>query len=172
MAPTTSPFQSFYRMVVMAGTLGVGSMAAYQYGPPPEKLADLIDQGMDRIAEMQAGENTPAVSSQPPPFATTTDTTAPRFADPQVEAASALLSLETLSLETLSLETQSEGATLLLEAGATDASVKPWGIQGKVYRAAASMPVGASGMMRQFDAIAETAEQATQDVLAQVRASH
>lgn len=163
MAQSTTPFQSLYRMMVMAGTLGIGSMAAYQYGPPPEKLADLIDQGMQRIAEMRGGETAPVVDAEPLLLATTAEGAAPRFSDSQIQTAAAF------SLPVAG--TKSEGAALLLEAGATEATVEPWGIQGKVYRAAASMPVGATGMTRQFDAIAESAEQATQDVLAQVQAS-
>lgn len=168
MARQNTPFQSLYRTVVMAGTLAVGSMAAYQYGPPPEKLGDLIDQGMERIEEMRSGENATVVDSEPPPFASTTNTPAPRFSDTQIQTASALLTPPTATPPT---KIANGGAALLLEAGAAEATVEPWGIQGKVYRAAASMPVGATGMARQFDAIAETPEQATQDVLAQVRAA-
>ena len=175
MAQPTSPFQSFYRLIVMVGTLGVGSMAAYLYGPPPDKLADLIDQGMARIAEMQSGESASSaekasdlLSSEPPPFVTTTDTSNPRIADPLVQSASTFLSPPNLSPGSAT-PTGDKGESQLLEAGAAQASVEPWGIQGKAYRATASMPIGVNGMTRQFDAIAETAEQATQEVLTQVQ---
>lgn len=79
MAASASPLQAFCRFVIMMGTVVVGGMALYLYGPPPEKAAgilqsvsvrvrDLIDQSAGQPAnptEPKAADFPPAVLASP-----------------------------------------------------------------------------------------------------------
>lgn len=179
MASSTPPLQVAFRTIIMAGSLVVGSMAAYLYGPPAEDLAHTIDSLASRVWEIQesvAGHNmpdmmdTPMAGTQAPTFMepamepaplTIHDAdplTAPPIVDQAVTPASAELTVENPSNERL--------LAPILAAGASDAAIEPWGSTGEVYRAWAVVP--ADGLRRHLNALAESPADAAAQLLAQI----
>ncbi|MEO0529587.1 MAG: hypothetical protein AAF266_03315 [Planctomycetota bacterium] len=71
--PAPSPLQTTLRLAIMLGTLTVGSMAYYQFGPEAGELAEMIDHAASMVAEVQnraPSEDTAsfAAISEPAPF--------------------------------------------------------------------------------------------------------
>jgi uncharacterized phage protein gp47/JayE len=192
-------FQTAYRLTIMVGTLTVGSMAAYRYGPEPERLAETIDYVASMVNEV-TGEATAEPDSlaslesaplaEPAAFGAAPDlwsepaapnNGAPRY-DAAVQQASALVPIEEEQppravgdFERLERERLTAP---LLAAGATQADVAAWGRGAdSVYRATASAPVrgnatgDAAGLERRFDAIGATPEEAVQTLAAEVRSA-
>ncbi|MGL4511928.1 MAG: hypothetical protein ACRCT8_02475 [Lacipirellulaceae bacterium] len=177
MASEVSPLVTMYRFTVMTGTLVVGSMAAYRYGPPADQLADIIDSVASRAFEL-AGDEPPADAAQlsavaagaplvVDPFAqdaliaVTSEPTPPSFVTP----ASA-----ELPIAAGGDPAASDGAVASLEAlGATRVVVTPWGTSGLAYRVHAETPAPThDGMTQQFDAIGETTAAAAAEVASQM----
>lgn len=52
MAASSSPLEAFCRLAIMVGTLVVGGMALYLYGPPPEKAAAMLEGITRRASEL------------------------------------------------------------------------------------------------------------------------
>ncbi|MEM6798711.1 MAG: hypothetical protein AAF589_04285 [Planctomycetota bacterium] len=172
-ASQESPLETFWRAAIMFGTLVVGAMALYVYGPPPEKAAAMIDQVAARVQELLAETNaTPPTTSPTPPLATT----APG-SGVQQPAGSPLspppLAPWTAPAEPFRAEapTNFSAITSQLERlGAEDIEVGAWGSAGALYRVhfAAALP-GESGFRRRFDAIAATPAAAATTALADLR---
>jgi hypothetical protein len=190
-----TPFQTAYRLTIMGGTLVVASMAAYRYGPEPERLAETIDYVASMVnevtgeataepntlgsldsaplAEPAAFESAPNLWNEP----TAPNNGAPRY-DAAVQQASALVPIEEEEPPRAAgdferLERERLTAPLLA-AGATQADVAAWGRGAEsVYRATASAPVSgdAAGLERRFDAIGATPEEAVQTLAAEVRSA-
>lgn len=187
-------FQTAYRLTIMVGTLAVGSMAAYRYGPEPERLAETIDYVASMVnevtgeataepntlgsldsaslAEPAAFESAPNLWNEP----TAPNNGAPRY-DAAVQQASALVPIEEEAPRAAGDFERLERERLtapLLAAGATQADVAAWGRGAEsVYRATASAPVSgdAAGLERRFDAIGATPEEAVQTLAAEVRSA-
>lgn len=170
MSKPSSTGQSLYRLTVMAGTLFVGSMAAYLYGPPPERVADLMNMATGKLSEVASqlneyrDSNSPIAESSPviAQASTQPTTQSTLFAPPSVAS---VLQETGISAK---IQAETDPTEPLRQAGATQASVVPWGSDHSLYRAAAKIPVSPGGLTRQLDAIAETPEKAVQAVLAQV----
>jgi hypothetical protein len=175
----------------MGGTLVVASMAAYRYGPEPERLAETIDYVASMVNEV-TGEATAepntlgsldsAPLAEPAAFESAPNlwnepTAAPHY-DAAVQQASALVPIEEEEPPRAAgdyerLERERLTAPLLA-AGATQADVAAWGRGAdSVYRATASAPVSgdAAGLERRFDAIGATPEEAVQTLAAEVRSA-
>lgn len=146
MSDSSSPLQTLYRLTVMTGVLVVGSMAAYRYGPPPERLADLIDGAASRIGEL------------PQEFAPAADPTAPLAAAPEAAPAFAPPPAPMFAATPASAPAQPL------------VGVESIGATGQVYRATAAAP-GPAGMTRRFDAVGETAAAARAAVVAKMAAA-
>lgn len=140
MPKNESPLKTIYRLTVMTGTLGVGSLAAYQYGPPPEQLAEGINHAVSVVNERLGTE---ADVTQP----TDAATPAPRF-DDQIVAASF----------------EQPAATPSANAPAAP-TVEPWGDEG-MHRA--SVVVETTLGERRFDAIGATPQEATSRLAAEI----
>ncbi|TWU00617.1 hypothetical protein Pla108_15690 [Botrimarina colliarenosi] len=192
MSNKPTPFQTCYRLTIMVGTLAVGSMAAYRYGPEPAELAELIDRAASLVAEVPSrGASDPSAMALTEAPAAELDLLQPapalpsppvassdwRHYDTAVQPASALAPLATPStdapppadLEPLERERLTAP---LLAVGATRADVTAWGRgAATVYRATASAPVGevGGGLERQFDAVGETPEAAVAELAAEIR---
>lgn len=187
-------FQTAYRLTIMVGTLAVGSMAAYRYGPEPERLAETIDYVASMVNEAtgEAAVEPDSLASlesaplaEPAAFGAVPDlwsepaapnNSAPHY-DAAVQQASALVPIEEEpprgagDFERLERERLTAP---LLAAGATQADVAAWGRGAdSVYRATASAPVSgdAAGLERRFDAIGATPEEAVQTLAAEVRSA-
>lgn len=193
-------FQTTYRLTIMLGTLAVGSMAVFRYGPEPERLAETIDYVASMVNEAtgEAAAEPDSVAlletaplAEPMAFGSAPDLgnqpvaapgyDAPRY-DGAVQQASALVPIEeeeppraTGDIERLERERLTAP---LLAAGATQADVAAWGRGADtVYRATASAPVrgnatgDAAGLERRFDAIGSTPEEAVQTLAAEVRSA-
>jgi hypothetical protein len=164
-------FQTAYRLTIMVGTLAVGSMAAYRYGPEPERLAETIDYVASRVNDAvgeASTEDSPAINSlttaplaEPTPLQTapalwnepaaTPRQDTPRY-DGAVQQASALVPIDRVTPIEEEEPPRAAGGierlererltAPLLAAGATKADVTAWG-RGvdTVYRATASAPV-------------------------------
>lgn len=154
MSRNASPLKSLYRLTVMVGVLTVGSMAAYRYGPPPERLAEAIDAGMERAVEM--GEQFGLEGLTAPPAATVAE--APLLAPP-AEAAPVWNAAPLVAEPSRRVVGLQERVT-----------VTPLGSRRLAYRATASAP-GAGGLVRRYDAVGPTAEEAERAVLAKIEAS-
>ena len=175
----------------MVGTLAVGSMAAYRYGPEPEHLAETIDYVASMVSEAvdeTAGAPESLASletaplAEPAPFAAApalwNEPAAASHFDGAVQLASAPAPIEEeepsrTSADFERLERERLTAPLLA-AGASQADVTAWGRGADtVYRATASAPVSgeAAGLERRFDAIGSTPEQAVQTLAAEVRSA-
>lgn len=188
-SPAT-PLQTAFRLAIMLGTLTVGSMGYYRYGPEPDALAEMIDQAASMVVEIQ-GTNGPEAAvpagfdalAEPAPFETTAGfeanpvAPAPRY-DSAVQPASALQPVgrnqpAPAAVAPLSDALERERLTApLLAVGATRANVTSWG-QGNqtLFRATASTPVGngASGLERRFDTVGESPEAAVAQLVQEIR---
>lgn len=179
-------FQTFSRLAIMSGTLGVGSTAAYLYGPEPQDLADLIDSTASMVVEVPGHEPPAAVTavqefaetasetlSAPPAFDAPIALDTPLF-DAAVQPASAVEPIaEAPSARPMTpvmdrLERDRLTAPLLA-AGAIRADVQPWGSgDQQVYRATAAFAVGdpTAGLESRLDAVEATPERAVEALLA------
>lgn len=186
--PKTPPTagQTIYRLSVMVGTLSIGSMAAYLYGPPPEKLAGLINTAANSLTQMAEQRGLEHRDSAPQAtgsfdFATKSSVlpTAPVFAASGVEAIDAASAITSNIPQNVTQKqfTTNNPSELLREAGAIDSAVTPWGSTNastgqSLYRAAATVPVGGAaggnGLVEQLDAIGETPQAAVDALLAQM----
>lgn len=198
MSQQPTAFQTAYRLTIMIGTLAVGSMAAYRYGPEPERLAETIDYVASMVNEAtgEAAAEPDSLASlesaplaEPAAFGVAPDlwsepaapsNDAPRY-DAAVQQASALVPIEEEPPRAAGDFERLERERLtapLLAAGATQADVTVWGRGAdSVYRATASAPVRsnatgeAAGLERRFDAIGATPEEAVQTLAAEVRSA-
>lgn len=181
--------QTIYRLSVMVGTLSIGSMAAYLYGPPPEKLASLINTAANSFAEMAEHRNSaPTVVAG---ASNLTEAPASGLVAGSVFGTNEALSSTPINSQSIarSVVAPIEPAELLRQAGATESSVTPWGAANpttgqSLYRAAATIPVNgpnngslngpaggqmvSTGMVERLDAIGETPEKAVEALLAQM----
>lgn len=172
----TSLATTVYRLTVMVGFLGCGSLAAVHYGPEAGDLAEMIDGAATLVMEVpEASKSLPAadvVVFETGSGAQSTVTVPPvspppRF-DPAVKPASASQPVAAAAVEPLE---QARLTAPLLTAGATRAEISPWGA---MYRATATVPVGdrATGLNRQFDALGGTPEQAVAKVEQEIRGAY
>lgn len=161
MAKKDSPLQAFFRLVIMTGTLSVGSLAAYQYGPPAEDLAKGINSAVsvvqERWDEYAGKESTSATTAGTLPAAPAAEPEAPRFDSAVMPAAFA---------EPVPPAAQATASTPA--AAAPGATVEPWGNEG-LHRASVSVP-GPIGE-RHYDAIGDSPEQALERLAAEVNAT-
>lgn len=151
MSKQPTPFQSLYRLTVMVGALVVGSMAAYRYGPPPERLASMIDSTVERIEEMREQYT----ETKPAPDAGLSESRLAGASAPEAAPAWGTAPPSPPPLGQASSPAPSGGEGVVVE---------PIGESGLAYRATGSA-AGPGGLVRRFDAIAETPEKAELAVL-------
>lgn len=167
----------------MLGSLTIGSMAAYRYGPAPETLADLIDRTVagaipaGSTPDDGSGGATAEAWAAPAGLALGPEGRAgdpPRF-DPAIMPAGGAIPLDSPARVGVLDRTEVERLVApVLAAGATYANVEPWGKGSEpVYRATASAPAGVSApdLERRFDAIGATPHEAAERVAAEVRSA-
>ncbi|TWT89080.1 hypothetical protein Mal64_25720 [Pseudobythopirellula maris] len=181
--PKTNPLQTLTRLAIMLGTLAVGSMAAYRYGPPAEQLAEWLDQGVEAATAALGGDTPPAelVAIDGLPLGTAeesaaapslpsgellADTTSSEpwgtHRDSQVTPASALAPIA-------NAPPAATGAEQTLQAlGAVQLETTPWGDGGTLHRAKCVVPH--DGARRVFDAFGATPEAAAEALAVEVRA--
>jgi hypothetical protein len=190
-------FQTAYRLTIMLGTLTVGSLAAYRYGPDAERLAESIDYvasivgaaaddaatSLDTTGLHSMGPESAGPEIEPAPFtpdlAFSHQPAPPRY-DAAVQPASGLTPIEQpapappANSGSMSALDRERLTAPLLAAGATRADVMAWGRGPQtVYRASASASVSgdAAGLERRFDAIGSTPEEAVETLAAEIRSS-
>ncbi|MEX2171023.1 MAG: hypothetical protein WD851_17015 [Pirellulales bacterium] len=163
-------YQAVTRTVIMLGTLAVGVMAWLVYGPPPERLAPVVNRAVELVNQTFGRERTePVAPALPAPqFAAIGDASATRL-PPGV----ALRVDEEVAPATFADDSTVESLDKLLDRlhslGATDAELKPWGSAGQTYRCQCHLAVADNpGLVRHFDAIATDAQAAVEQVLAEV----
>ncbi len=182
--PQTSPLESFWRATIMLGTLVVGGMALYVYGPPPEKAAEFIDQVASRIQEL-SGEQAEAAAGEDPAAAfpgtrfATAPLPVPLGAPPQASVASQEPPAGASGLVPLApplLPSGASGASVgslkeqLAQLGAEEVQLEPWGADGTLYRLHFSaLMAGQSGFRRHFDAIESSPTKAAASGLAALK---
>ena len=150
MARRTHPLKALYRMIVMAGVLAVGSMAAYLYGPPPEQLAGMIND----VAHQLDSEPMPVQAEGSEPLAFLDDQSTPP-----------IVAIETNPAGPGT--TTGQLVESIKAAGATDAKIESWGSSGEFYRASAELRVGA--MTKQLDQVASTPEASAAALIAEIQ---
>ncbi|TWT46865.1 hypothetical protein [Botrimarina hoheduenensis] len=156
MAKVESSLQTFYRLTIMAGTLAVGSLAAYRYGPPADQLADHIDQAMALVQQRWE-------ASAPTPMSSTSTANALPIASagPNMNAGEAPLyddQLQTVGFDTASAPPAS--------AELPEMRVAPWGNEG-LHRASMTVPSALGN--RHLDAIGATRDEAISNLTAQAQ---
>lgn len=165
-----NPFQTTYRLVVMAGTLACGSMAAYHFGPPPDRLAALINS-----AALYAGVTAApdALASGSDSFTAGADAPAPfeleTAPEHRLEFPASFAAAEAAPFPVQ----QASYAAAAPSAPAPQPEVRPIGVGAdRVYQAVMTKPVPASdGVLKmQIDAIGDTPEQAAQRLAAKLAA--
>lgn len=73
-ADKESPLESFWRLTIMLGTMVVVGMALYEYGPPPEQAAKIVDDLASRAQQLWAehvSQDSSVASAEldaPPPY--------------------------------------------------------------------------------------------------------
>ncbi len=174
--PTTG--QTIYRLSVMVGTLSVGSMAAYLYGPSPEKLASLINTTTNAVVEMAEHRSSAFGANEASQLAETSPKFPPNTPLFEANSTSSAGLSNTQPYAVKEFATNDiagyDGAELLRRAGATSSTITPWGgvdsATGQtLFRAAATMPVGSSDLLvEQLDAIGDSPEKAVEALLAQM----
>lgn len=180
-APEESALEAFWRSTIMLGTLIVGGMAAYLYGPPPEKAAAMIDQLVGRVQELLAEPPAPPMASAPParlpagspdpppPAPSGLPALTPLAGFPNRSAAP-LANLPPASVPAAALAPLVSELTAL---GASDFDVQAWGSGADLHRFHCTAPLladgGGSGFRRHFQAIGRSPVAAAAEVLADVR---
>lgn len=150
MAKQDTPLQTLYKLTIMTGTLAVGSLAAYRYGPPAEDLA----AGINRVIAM-AEER---IGSEPQAFA------ADHKAQP-LETASAPVFDAAVAPVAFA---ESVAPSAPASPAVPGAVVEPWGNEG-MHRASVSMP-GRLGSKR-YDAIGASPGEALERLATKIRSS-
>ncbi len=182
-----TPFQTASRLLIMVGTLACGSLAAWNYGPEPDRLAEMIDSAASMVIEVPSTDRADeGLSEAPPapfdpsqaaslaPLAPATEEI-PRW-DPAIQQASALQPVTRAAVprtaapapvDTLERERLTAPA---LAAGATRADVQPWGNGTEpLFRATAAAPTGAPGLEQRLDAYGATPEAAVASLVEDIR---
>lgn len=178
-------YQAITRTIIMLGTLAVGMMAWQVYGPPPERLAPIVNRAME-LANQTLGrdEAEPRALEMPPPRLSAIDDPTvlplpermPLRVDPEVAPA-------THTQASHAAETSPQGSVeelleRLRSLGGVDVEMKPWGATGQAYRCQCRVAsVENPALERHFDAIATDPRAAIEQVLAEVerwrnRATH
>lgn len=174
----------------MLGTLSVGSLAYYQYGPEASAVAEMIDHAASLVAEFKdshrpdatmpagfAAPDEPALFETTAGFEANSVAAAPRY-DASIQQASALQPVTPIQEAAPivgrgmdSLERERLTAPLLA-VGATRADITSWGRDNeRLFRVTASTPVGdgSSGLQQRFDAVGETPELAVAQLVREIR---
>ena len=187
-SPTESPLeaamQTFWRATIMLGTVTVGGMAFYLYGPSQEKASAMFDGVVARIHDMTATDAPAAGLPAPASAGLTTGLSTGQAAgltplgSPQaglapVAPALALAPLAEPALPVAEGDRQAPANMPQLYAelsqlGAGDPQLEPWGNSGNLHRFCCSA-LTPSGFRRHFDAIRPTPEEAVLVALSQVR---
>lgn len=166
-------FQAATRTVIMLGTLAVAMMAWQVYGPPPEKLAPILDRAFQLANESLGSEPlAPEPSDMSPPrmeevYEPSTGPLPP--ATPlRVDSEVAPASFINPPSETPSANPEALLARLR-SLGAVDAELKPWGATGQTYRCQcrAANPANPT-LERHFDAISNDPRGAVEQVLVEL----
>jgi hypothetical protein len=173
MASEVSSLVTLYRFTVMTGSLIVGSMAAYRYGPPADQLADVIDGVATRVVELSGSIPAEGPAAEAAESLEATPLLATDEAPSTLGGAPA--SFVTPATAELPLdEPQASSGTSAVAAplealGATRVVVTPWGVSGSAFRVHAEAPSAAhEGMTQQFDAIGESPAAAAAAVASQM----
>lgn len=188
-------FKTLYRLIVMAGTCVVATMAWQVYGPPPEQLRPLLSRAEEAVREWWNGsELAPLADEVPAPFDAAAEGLTPlagpaRQVDSQVApaawtepprlpplspppAAATPAEVAEAPAQTESPQNEATVAAIvdrLRQLGVADYSLSPWGTSSGLYRFRCSAPWGAGGMYhRHFEAVSATPAEAAQRVLADV----
>ncbi|MEN1680288.1 MAG: hypothetical protein AAGJ46_11905 [Planctomycetota bacterium] len=181
--------QAFWRLTIMLGTLTVGGMAAYVYGPPPERVIELADQLYTRARQAldeqrerpprpafgdetlasRGGLSFPAAGLPAPGVA------APVISQPLPPSSPPPTAWPAPAAVATSPAPSTPGPGIdpmtdeLRRLGATDFQLKPWG-DGRLHRFCCTAELaGGSGIRRHFQAIQPTPSQAVAAALAEVR---
>jgi hypothetical protein len=177
MASEVSSLVTLYRFTVMTGSLIVGSMAAYRYGPPADQLANIIDGVATRVVELSGSIPSSALNepTPTPPLLQPQPEETPLFAAegpaPLVDRAAFVTPASAeLPLAEAPVSIAPDAVVASLEAaGASRVIVTPWGTSGSAFRVHAEAPSSTQqGMTHQFDAIGETPAAAAAEVASQM----
>ncbi|MEQ8849436.1 hypothetical protein [Botrimarina sp.] len=135
-----SPLRTLYRSAVMLGTLACGAMAAYHYGPPPERLATLINSAAQHAGLAYADPIGEEAESATP--ADSVAQAAALFAGPPDDAIQLASLQEPMAGGSADANTQADAVIQpLLAAGAQRAEVRPIGAGAdQVFQAIAVAP--------------------------------
>lgn len=177
-----STFETFTRAVIMLGTLVVGSLAWFVYGPPPERLAPVLNRIGHFVAEtVQSipGPSAPSTAPKPSGLVPWTGNTPENLSlaevTGQTNAAAAapwppaVLRPEPLSETDTPVADLAAPETALASLGATEVKLEPWGQSG-LYRCQCVVPIeGSPQMVRNFDSIESTPEAASRGVASAIR---
>lgn len=189
--------ETFLRSTIMLGTLIVGGMALYLYGPPPEEAASMLEGALERgsalIAEFSTNASgpTPTTTRGPAPasLAPAPPTRSLSAQSSWLNAAAPLSPLPNTALSnaplpsmtmrtaagrrSIRLASHAELAPLAAELqrlGATDLDLQPWGDAGSLYRFQCAAPIsGGGGFTKHCESIDRSPEAAVLAVLYQVR---
>lgn len=178
MAKQDSPMQAFWRLTIMLGTLTVGGMAAYVYGPPPDRLISLADELYTRAREaMQPPVAVPEAERAGPTLSSVTLATRGALSPPAAAAppvAQPAAAWPAVASQPATGPRPAGGEVDLLQdelrrLGAGDFQLRPWG-DGRLHRFCCTASLaGNSGIRRHFQAIDATPGQAIAATLAEVR---
>jgi hypothetical protein len=167
-------FQAVSRTVIMLGTLVVGILAWQVYGPPPEKLAPLLNRAVEMANKSLGREpEPPSPETLPPPQLMPMDDS---VAKPLTPAAQLRVDGEVAPASYASETTHPPAANnteaLLLHLrslGALEPELKTWGSSGNSYRCQcrAANPANPT-LERHFDAIDDDPQGAVEQVIAQM----
>ncbi len=163
-----SSFQTLSRAVIMLGTLVVGGLAWCVYGPPPERLAPILNEASRLVNEALARDGSPTPDTDRDNLTAWDDPQAAFAAlDAVVADGEAWPSAVAPAIATPSTTSPEDQ---LRQLGAHEVAVDAWGQSG-LYRCRCVVPVaGSTDFLRNFDAVEPTAEQAIERVASDVRA--
>ncbi|MEO1496424.1 MAG: hypothetical protein AAFV43_04665 [Planctomycetota bacterium] len=153
MAKKETTLQTLYRLTIMVGTLSVGSLGAYQYGPPAEDVAQGINQAVAMVRErleLEPAELAAPAAAQP--IAAAASPEAPRF-----DTAVAPVAFEQDTVSQIGPDSRLPGAI-----------VEPWGDDG-LQRASIAIP-GPLGD-RRMDAVGATPTEALERLASKAEAA-
>lgn len=180
------PLETFWRSTIMLGTLIVGAMALYLYGPPMEKVVAMVDQAATRLQQLSSESQAVERAQLPQALAAPTDVggalrspfgaSTPPASAPPLFAAAPPARIRSDPPTSGPVADIAELTSQLTDLGAEGVLVAPWGAEGEFHRIQFSAPLaGAAGFRRQFDAIRATPREAATVALAELRewrASH
>ena len=169
MAHKTPPLQLAFRTAIMLGTLVVGSMTAFLYGPPPEQLAGYANWAAVRWNELTGQISMPESMEELADFSAFESEDSSELLP--IESGDSMVEPAAFFSEVSQPEAQStaDWENQIKLAGAEQAKVESWGSTGQVYRAWAVVPE--SGMQKHYGAMASSAQEAAAQVIAQINQS-